>query len=173
MHLLGYFYTVLCRNMGDLGTPLYGRAFFDSILKTFPPSSMIFVVQLNNQPVAAEIASEFKGIIEVPWASSLREHRSLCQNMLFYWKVISFPVEQGFTQFYFGRSMPGEWTHNFQEQWDATAVPLSWEYWTGNAQVLPDLSPKNPKYDRAIKLWKRLPMAVANHLGPSIARNIP
>ena len=173
IELLRDFYAVFCRNMRDLGTPVYGMAFFEAILKTFPSSTAVFVVRLDERPIAAGIASGFKEMIEVPWASSLRECRNLCPNMLLYWKVISFAIEQGFTRFDFGRSTPGEGTHKFKEQWGATAVPLSWEYWTGNTQGLPDMSPKNPKYERAIELWKRLPMAVANRLGPSIVRNIP
>ncbi len=171
--LLSDFYGVFCRNMRDLGTPVYGLSFFKEILRSFPSSTSIFVVRLDGRPVAAGIASGFKETIEVPWASSLREYRNLCPNMLLYWSMISSSIDRGFRKFDFGRSTPGEGTHKFKEQWGAKSFPLAWEYWTGNAKDLPDLSPKNPKYERAIELWKRLPVAVANRLGPSIVRNIP
>ena len=37
----------------------------------------------------------------------------------------------------------------------------------------PDLSPSNPKYQTAIRVWQRLPVPVTKVLGPMIVRNIP
>src|SRR6266487_1571868 len=83
--LLDDFYTVFARNMRDLGTPVYGMAFFESILRNFCTSTMILVVRLEEQPIAAGLISVFKDTVEMPWAGSLREHRNLCPNMLLYW----------------------------------------------------------------------------------------
>ena len=38
---------------------------------------------------------------------------------------------------------------------------------------LPQLNPHNPKYALAIKVWQRLPLAVANALGPHLVKNLP
>ena len=93
--------------------------------------------------------------------------------MLLYWEVISYAIERGLTRCDFSRSTSGEGTHTFKAQWGATTVSLSWEYRTGNTQRVLDLSPKNPKYERAIELWKQVPMAVANRLGSPSVRDIP
>ncbi|MGD2081976.1 MAG: peptidoglycan bridge formation protein FemAB, partial [Chromatiales bacterium] len=37
---------------------------------------------------------------------------------------------------------------------------------------LPDVNPLNPKYERLIRLWRRLPLPIANALGPWIARDL-
>jgi hypothetical protein len=37
----------------------------------------------------------------------------------------------------------------------------------------PDHSPKNPRFKLAISLWQRLPVAIANRIGPVVVRNIP
>ena len=38
---------------------------------------------------------------------------------------------------------------------------------------LPNVSPANPKYQFAIALWQKLPLAVTLRVGPMIVRAIP
>jgi hypothetical protein len=38
---------------------------------------------------------------------------------------------------------------------------------------MPQLNTKNPKYDLAIKVWRKLPLPVTRLLGPTIVKNIP
>ena len=170
---LSDFYAMFARNMRDLGTPVYGRVFFESILEVFPLHTRIFVVKYQKTPVAAGLSTIFKETMEVPWAGSLVEHRSMCPNMLLYWEAIQFGIQQGMNTFDFGRSTPGEGTYKFKAQWGAKAYPLVWEYWTKDGAPLPNISPTNAKFSLAIKMWKKLPLAVANLLGPAIVRAIP
>jgi hypothetical protein len=87
--------------------------------------------------------------------------------------MLSFAVEQGFTSFDFGRSTPNEGTFHFKKQWGAEPVPLVWEYWTAAGRAMPDLSPANPKFDLAIRVWQKLPVGLTTWIGPPIVRNIP
>ena len=167
------FYDVFARNMRDLGTPVYGRRFFDEVLRAFPEAARVFSVLSGRTVIAAGIALVYRDTLEVPWAASLREFRSMCPNNMLYWHLIQSAIKEGFRRFDFGRSTPGEGTFNFKEQWGAQPVPLAWEYWLPNSQPLPDLSPKNAKYQMAIQIWKRLPLPVTKWLGPSIVRGIP
>jgi serine/alanine adding enzyme len=171
--LLDIFYQIFARNMRDLGTPVYGKEFFAAILRNFPSSTKIFVGRLQEQPLAAGLMTTFKDTVEMPWAASLCEYRQLCGNMLMYWEAIKFSIKQGSRKFDFGRSTPDGGTFKFKEQWGARPVPLTWEYWTAHDGQLPDLSPRNPKYQLPIRIWKRLPVTVTNRLGPLIARAIP
>jgi len=171
--LLDAFYSIFARNMRDLGTPVYGRIFFESILKNFPLNTKIFVINHCGRPIAAGLAIVFKDTMEVPWAGSLTECRSLCPNMLLYWEAIQYGIEHGLEKFDFGRSTPEEGTYRFKAQWGARAYPLVWEYWTADGGSLPNISPKNPKFSLVINIWKRLPLAMANFLGPRIVRAIP
>ena len=171
--LLDDFYAMFARNMRDLGTPVYGRVFFETILNVFPLQTRIFVVKSQEIPVAAGLSSIFNEAMEIPWAGSLIEYRSLCPNMLMYWEAIQFGIQQGMKIFDFGRSTPGEGTYRFKTQWGAKASPLVWEYWMKDGGPLPNISPTNAKFALAIKLWKKLPLAVANVLGPPIVRSIP
>jgi serine/alanine adding enzyme len=170
--LIDAFYQVFATNMRDLGTPVYGRGFFEAILRSFPDSARVFVVSLGQTPVAAAVTIRWRDTVEVPWASSLRAHNDKAPNMLLYWTMLKAAMAQGAARFDFGRSTPDEGTFHFKRQWGAEPHPLVWEY-AGLEGAPPDQSPKNPKFRLAIAIWQRLPLAVANRLGPAIVRNIP
>jgi FemAB-related protein (PEP-CTERM system-associated) len=171
--LLDEFYTVFARNMRDLGTPVYARRFFDEILRAFPGRIRLVIVRLKDAPIAGGVTYRTNSIVQVPWASSIRDHNSLCPNHLLYWHAIESAVADGCHVFDFGRSTPNEGTYKFKEQWGAAPVALNWEYCLLQGGDLPDQSPKNPKFQMAIQAWKRLPLWVANAVGPYIVTSIP
>jgi FemAB-related protein (PEP-CTERM system-associated) len=171
--LLDDFYSVFARNMRDLGTPVYDRRFFAEVLRQFPDDSRVFLVRHPSGVVAAGISHRYGDTIEVPWASSLKEYRTLAPNNLLYWHIIQFAIENGARVFDFGRSTPNEGTYKFKEQWGAKPSPVCWEYRLLTRDSLPDQSPRNPKFRAAIALWKRLPLPVTTFLGPRLVRSIP
>lgn len=59
---LDSFYRVFSRNMRDLGTPVYSKAFFKNILAAFPESSWICTVYQGSLPVASGFLIGFKEI---------------------------------------------------------------------------------------------------------------
>jgi len=173
IELVGEFYTVFARNMRDLGTPVSARSFFEEVLRALPDRTRLVVVRLKDAPVAAGLTFQTRDMVEVPWASSIREHNPLCPNHLLYWHVMESAMADGCRVLDFGRSTPNEGTYKFKEQWGAEPVPLHWEYRLLNGEELPDQGPKNPKFRLAIETWKRLPLWVANAVGPRLVRQIP
>lgn len=173
LELLDGFYEVFARNMRDLGTPVYGKTFFKNILTLFPESSRILSVFHNESVIAAGIISWFRDTAEIPWASSNRDYKAFCPNNLLYWEAIRFAIGNGFQKFDFGRSTPNEGTFKFKQQWGAEPVQLYWQYLLGAGQAAPELNPKNPKFQLAIRTWKNLPVSVSKFFGPYIVRNIP
>jgi len=171
--LLGEFYQVFSHNMRDLGTPVYDKKFFASILKAFPEKAHIAVVKHNSKPVAAGFLLGHRDKLEIPWASSLRKANPLGVNMYLYRQILRVSIEQGYAFFDFGRSSIGASTYNYKKQWGALEHPLHWHYWLKDADELPELNPDNPKYKIAISMWQRLPVPVANMIGPRLVRNLP
>jgi len=171
---LDEFYAIFCRNMRDLGTPVYSRAFFHEVLTAFPDRARIIVVRHGQTPVAAGIVLDGgRGVVEVPWASSLSEYRTMCPNHSLYWFVVQWAIQHGCRVLDFGRSTPDEGTFHFKQQWGAEPMALYWEYSLQNGARMPDQSPKNPKFKAAIDLWKRCPVWLTNAIGPHIVRSIP
>ena len=173
LELLDGFYRVFCRNMRDLGTPVYSKDFFRNVLESFPDTTRIISVVLEGRTVASGLLCWYQGSLEVPWASSIRDFRELCPNNLLYWEAIKTAIGQGKKQFDFGRSTPGEGTFRFKKQWGAEPRQLHWNYLLSEGASLPELNPANPKYRLAIGLWQRLPVALTRVIGPPIVRNIP
>jgi len=143
------------------------------VLDAFPGRARIHVVSSGSAPVAAGLTFETRGTVEIPWASSVRDFNALCPNHLLYWSVLEAAAARGCSTFDFGRSTPHEGTYKFKEQWGAQPVPLCWEYGLLSGRDLPDSSPTNPKFRLAIAIWKKLPLSVANRIGPKIVRAIP
>ncbi len=169
---VGAFYEVFARNMRDLGTPVYHRALFTKLFEAFPEACRVFTVWDQETVIAGAIAIAHRGTLEVPWAASRRDALPRCPNHRLYWELMQHAIKAGFTHFDFGRSTPGSGPYKFKAQWGATEVPQFWEYWTATG-TLPDVTPQNPRYAFAVRLWKQLPLSMANRIGPLIVRNIP
>jgi serine/alanine adding enzyme len=173
IELLDDFYAVFARNMRDLGTPVYPRRFFARILEAFPQEARLFVVRLAGAPVASGFVLGHGTTLEIPWASSLRSANAVGVNMLLYWSVLEYACERGFKTFDFGRSTRDGGTFRFKKQWGAAPQQLYWHYWLRDGTELPQLNPANPKYRLAVSAWQRLPLPLANLLGPLIVGNLP
>ncbi len=170
--LLDEFYAVFARNMRDLGSPVYAKRFFGNLLEEFSESSRILTVTLGDKTIAAAIILWFRDTLEVPWASSIGDYKSLCPNNLLYWDAIKFAIGHGFKRFDFGRSTPNEGTYNFKLQWGAKPIPLHWQYLLAEGAGLPDMDATSGKYRAAIRVWKQLPVAITRLIGPGIRKQI-
>jgi len=173
VELIDDFYAVFSRNMRDLGTPVFPKTLFHSMLDDFPDSTRIFVVRLDGKPVAAGITIGHRKVLEIPSASALRKHNRISVNMLLYWTVLQYAIENAYAVFDFGRSSIDAGTYRFKKQWGARPEPLVWHYCLPEGQEIPRLNPSNPKFRLAVQLWRKLPLPVANVLGPRIGRHLP
>ncbi|HEV2146489.1 MAG TPA: FemAB family XrtA/PEP-CTERM system-associated protein [Longimicrobiaceae bacterium] len=169
---VGPFYEVFARNMRDLGTPVLPRAWFERIARVFPEQALFGTVYSGATPVAAGCGFAWGGEFEITWASSLREFNSVSPNMLLYWAFMERVIGQGVRVFNFGRCTPGAGTHRFKLQWGGQDVPLPWAQWSaGGVAATP--SPDRPVFRLATAAWQRLPVPVANLVGPALARRLP
>jgi FemAB-related protein (PEP-CTERM system-associated) len=172
LELLPELYEVFAVNMRDLGTPVYGRRLFRAMFRHFPGSVEICVVRLEERAIAAALLVHGKGITEVPSASSLREFNATCANMLMYWHLLERAIARGSAMFDFGRSTRDGNTFKFKKQWGAQPEPAIWQYHRRNGGKTA-MRPDNPKYNRMIRLWQKLPVPVTKVIGPRIVRGIP
>jgi FemAB-related protein (PEP-CTERM system-associated) len=170
--LVGAFHQVFARNMRDLGTPVYGQDLIFTVLRHYPINTEICVVRQGEKPVAAALLLHGTGVSEVPSASSLREYNATCANMLLYWNLLERAVGRGQRVFDFGRSTIDGNTYKFKKQWGAEPEPAVWQYYSRRGTPA-DVRPDNPKYQRLIRIWQKLPVGVTRWIGPKIARGIP
>jgi serine/alanine adding enzyme len=174
LDLVNDFYKVFAKNMRDLGTPVYSKKWFVNILKHQDINATLAIVYVRSKPVSAAFLVGFNGMLEIPWASTLKEANALNTNMWMYRKILDFAIQQHFNFFDFGRSTQDAGTYKFKKQWGT--IPYL-HYWyritpTPSAQA-PELNPDNPKFALMIAIWKKLPIWVSTIIGPPIIRNIP
>jgi hypothetical protein len=108
----------------------------------------------------------------VPTASSLREFNATCANMFMYRHLLDRAVDRGQSIFDFGRSTMDGPTFKFKKQWGAEPHSATWQYHQRSGPIN-EMRPDNPRYQRMIRLWQKLPVRVTQVIGPSIVRGIP
>ena len=172
-HLVEEFYRVFARNMRDLGTPVLPRSLFTNIAQAFPEQMILAVVRTKEgATVAAGCGFLYRGEFELTWASALREYSREAPNMLLYWSLMGEVIRRGGQVFNFGRCTPGGGTHRFKLQWGGRDEQLYWVRWApGGDASWP--SKDRGIYARAVTVWQKLPVPVANLLGPRVSRGLP
>jgi FemAB-related protein (PEP-CTERM system-associated) len=170
--LLSDFYAVFSRNMRDLGTPVYSKKLFANILAEFSARAEICLVRAGKSAVAGAILLHGWGVSEVPSASCLREYNDVCANMLMYWHLLERAVQRKQEMFDFGRSSEDSNTFRFKKQWGAKPMPAEWQFHV-RSREFQAMRPDNPKYQRFVRWWKRLPVSLTRLIGPAIVRGIP
>jgi serine/alanine adding enzyme len=166
------FYRVFGLNMRDLGTPVYSRRFFQNVLRLAKDASVL-LVHREGRPTAGAIALRRGPRLELPWICSDYSQSTFHVNEYLYWNAIRWACQSGAHELDLGRSSIGAGTYRFKLQWNPEVRPLFWYYWLASGTELPEFNPDNPKYALAVRWWKRMPLALANRVGPWIVRNIP
>lgn len=171
LEALPEFYRVFAENMRNLGTPVYPCNWFRNICLRH--EVRILIVRDEGRCVASGFVVPFRHVLELPWSASLAEARKKYAHVLLFWSVMEWGIQNGFTTVDLGRCTQGGGTYEFKRHWPCVEKPLPWRHWLSSGRVLPQLRPENPRYALAIRVWKRMPLAVANALGPRIVRGIP
>jgi FemAB-related protein (PEP-CTERM system-associated) len=176
--LLDDFYAVFAENMRDLGTPVYPKRFFRAMLERFATYCQLVVIDWNGEPAAAAFLTFWRACAEVPWASCRAQAKPLGLNMKLYWELLALSVSRGCAVFDFGRSTVDSGTYRFKRQWGAQPQPLYWYRWERAVGEQPPAgSVHGEERSRAMRLatavWQRLPLSIANRLGPLISGALP
>ncbi|MGV1098211.1 FemAB family XrtA/PEP-CTERM system-associated protein [Thiovibrio sp. JS02] len=167
--LLPDFYSVFSQNMRDLGSPVHSKKWLHSLLGAYGGRARAAVVYKDDIAVAGGIVLAHGKLLTIPWASALREYNRLSPNMLLYWTFLEYACDNGFEFFDFGRSTPNEGTYAFKKQWGARPAPLHWY-----RQGFPRGGVEKAGTARRLleQVWRRLPLAAANFMGPSVRKYI-
>lgn len=172
IELIDDFYKVFSINMRDLGSPVHSKKLIKSVLVEFSQKAKIVLVCKKDQVLAGALVIGFRNILENPWASSLREYSRLSPNMLLYWSMLEYACENRYSFFDFGRSTANEGTYKFKKQWGAKPETLYWNTVSIGENTLEDHNAENSKFDKAILLWKKLPVPLTIIFGPRIRKYI-
>ncbi len=162
-------YAVSVRN---LGTPVFPRSLFDNLAEIFGDDVDIVTITKDGTAVASVMSFYFRDRVLPYYGGGTRDARAFAANDFMYWEVMRRAAERGYRVFDFGRSKIGTGAFSFKKNWGFTPEPWTYEYKLMRIDDIPDINPLNPKYRLFIAAWKRLPVPIANLVGPRIVRGL-
>ncbi|MCJ2187296.1 FemAB family XrtA/PEP-CTERM system-associated protein [Novosphingobium beihaiensis] len=165
-------YEVFCESYRNLGTPVFPRALLDSVVDAFGKDADILTVRHESKPVASVISLYHGGAVMPYWGGGTWEARRLRANDRMYYELMLHARRRGCATFDFGRSKTGSGAYHFKRNWGFEPEPLTYATWTRPGAAKREADPTSSKLSLQIKVWQRLPLSVANRLGPLIARGI-
>ena len=130
------------------------------------------MVTHQQQDIAGVMSFYFRDEVIPYYGGSLPISRSLKGNDFMYWELMRISCEQGIRTFDYGRSKIGTGSYSFKKNWGFTPEPLNYEYYLVKSDMIPEVNPMNPKYQMFIKAWRKLPLPLANFIGPMLAKNL-
>jgi FemAB-related protein (PEP-CTERM system-associated) len=165
-------YAVYAESVRNLGTPVFPRALFDAVLDRFGDAADILTVRYDGQPVASVLSLYHRGAVMPYWGGGSRAARALRANDRMYFELMLHARRRGCERFDFGRSKTGSGAYHFKRNWGFEPEPLTYAVWTEPGANARDADPTSARHKLQIALWQRLPLALANRLGPVIARGL-
>lgn len=166
------FYALYGESVRNLGTPVYGKKYFATLKSVFDDACEIITITDGDAPVSSVMNFYFRDEVLPYYGGGGVLARKLAANDFMYWEVMRRASENGYRVFDFGRSKRGTGSFAFKTHWGFSPEPLSYEYKLFGINTMPSVNPTNPKFQLAISCWKRLPLAIANRLGPVIAKDL-
>jgi FemAB-related protein (PEP-CTERM system-associated) len=163
-------YDLYSESLRNLGTPVFSRGVFEALLRVFPDETDIVVVKHDTEAVAAVMSFYFRDEVLPYYGGGIARARDFAANDFMYWEVMRRAVERGCRVFDYGRSKRGTGSFDFKSHWGFEPESLAYQYHLVRASEMPNLSPTNPRYGRAIDLWRRLPLRLTQLVGPPIAK---
>jgi FemAB-related protein (PEP-CTERM system-associated) len=161
------------RSVHRLGTPVFPKKYFAMLQEVFGDECEVrSILTEDNRLVAAVLSFYWRDEVVPYYGGGTDLAREVAGNDFMYWNLMQAAAARGCRLFDFGRSKLGTGAYDFKKNWGFTAQHLPYEYKLYGAAALPDNNPLNPKYQLFIKMWKKLPLPVANFMGPYIVRNL-
>lgn len=169
---VGVLHRVYAESVRNLGTPVFSRRYFARLTDAFADCCDIVTVLDAGQPIASVLNFYFRDEVLPYYGGGTAAARHRAGNDFMYWEVMRRAAERGCRLFDFGRSKIGTGAFAFKHNWGFAPEPLNYRYRLAPGAAIPDHNPLNPKYRLFISAWKRLPLPVANLLGPPIVRGL-
>ena len=165
-------YAVYAESVRNLGTPVFPAQLFAEVLDAFGDSADILTVWNGAEPVASVLSLYHAGAVMPYWGGGTHAARRLRANDRMYYELMLHARQRGCERFDFGRSKTHSGAYDFKRNWGFEPEPLSYAVWTAPGTAPRDADPTSARHSARIELWKRLPLPLANLLGPHIARGL-
>ncbi|MBN4079047.1 FemAB family PEP-CTERM system-associated protein [Beggiatoa alba] len=166
------FFDIYATSVRNHGTPVFPRQYFKILKDIFADDCEILTITKGRRVVSTVMSFYFRDQVLPYYAGGTLEARRVKGFDFMYWEVMRRSCEKGIRIFDYGRSKKGTGSYNFKKNWGFEPESLHYQYRLVKAGSIPDKNPLNPKYRMFINMWKRLPLPIANMVGPLLSRSL-
>ena len=167
------FFKLFADNVHRHGTPAMPKRYFETLLRVFGKDcEVLTVTTADGQLLSSVLSFYFRDEVLPYYAGDDESARNLAANDFKYWELMRRACERGIKLFDYGRSKIGTGPYAFKKNWGFEPQPLHYEYCLYKLDAIPQNNPNNAKYKLFIEAWRRMPIGLANWLGPHIVRNL-
>lgn len=167
------FFALYADNVHRHGTPAMPKRYFESLLQVFGSDcEVLTVIDTQGRALSGVLSFYFRDEVLPYYAGDDVMARELAANDFKYWDLMRRACERGIRVFDYGRSKQGTGSFSFKKNWGFEPQPLFYEYCLYKRDSIPQNNPNNAKYKLLIETWRRMPIGLANWLGPFIVRNL-
>lgn len=170
--LLEIHYRLYAENVHRLGTPVFPKALFHEVLDAFGEDADIILVRNRGEPLTTIFSLYHRGVCMPYYQGAVYAARAMRSNEVGYFRLMGHARERGCTIFDFGRSKVGTGPAAWKKTWGWEGEPLTYATRAAAGCEARDINPLSPQYQRKVELWKKLPLPLANLIGPHIARGL-
>jgi FemAB-related protein (PEP-CTERM system-associated) len=163
-------YDLYAESLRNLGTPIFSKRYLEILKDVFGEACDVVTILNGDRPVAGVLNFYFRDEVLPYYGGGTQEARAVAGNDFMYWQVMERARQKGCRVFDYGRSKKGTGAYDFKTYWGFEPEQLHYEYFLVKRTDMPNLSPTNPRFGKAIELWRRLPLKVTQVLGPPVAR---
>ena len=167
------FFALYADNVHRHGTPAFAQRYFRSLADTFGEDCEILLVRdAQDTPLSGVLSFYFRDEVLPYYAGDALAARAVAANDFKYWELMRHAAQRGVHTFDFGRSKRGTGSFDFKKNWGFEPTPLHYQYCLYQRDSIPQNNPSNKKFSLLIETWKKMPIELANFIGPHIVRNL-
>ncbi|WP_210544186.1 FemAB family XrtA/PEP-CTERM system-associated protein [Rhodoferax sp. PAMC 29310] len=172
-HTVDRFFALFSDNVHRHGTPAMPKKYFKALQAEFGADcEVLTVVAPDGRPLSSVLSFYFRDEVLPYYAGDDESARDFAANDFKYWELMRRACARGIKVFDYGRSKQGTGPYAFKKNWGFEPTPLHYEYCLYKRDAIPQNNPNNAKYKLMINTWRRMPISLANWLGPFVVRNL-
>ena len=167
------FFSLYADNVHRHGTPALPKRYFEALQQQFGADcEVLTVTDAQGKLLSSVFSFYFRDEVLPYYAGDDEAARDLAANDFKYWELMRSACARGLKVFDYGRSKLGTGPYAFKKNWGFEPTPLHYEYCLYKHSAVPQNNPTNAKYKFMIETWRKLPLGVANWLGPFVVRSL-
>ena len=159
------FLNVYSISLRNLGTPIYPKQYFRSLLEQFSEQILLVSAVGASTDLTTVLCFQYKDRLMPYYGGGINEARDFHAYPWMYWQLMKYGVDHQMPTFDFGRSPDKSGPYAFKKNLGFKPRKLNYCYLPLQGTV-PDLTGNSRIAKQLIATWQKLPLPIANLVGP-------